>query len=289
MDKGAIMSGFNSLSRRNAVKLCFSCAAATSALSGALSASQKTEGVTNVLFLVGDYWHNPITQEKNWQDVLRHTGWRLRFARATRFVTPEALADTDLFVVARYAKTNNLGWSPDEIVESRDDEEAFLTDERESAIIENVRRGMGLLAMHCAVWNGERKSFMDLLGIAEPHMHTKVQPTQLHNLDPEHPITRGVASAKLGEDEIFSADLVPGRSKILFNLKGEEQSIDTAGGWCHDFGAGRVVVLLPGHTPHPFHAKSFKEIMWRSAHWALKRDIAPVSFENGRPPEKSIY
>lgn len=249
----------------------------------------KQAGEIRVLFLVGDYWHNPITQEKNWQEVLHPTGWRLMFAQSTKFVTPDVLASTDLFIESRYAKTNNLGWSPDTIVEKRDDEELFLTDEREQAIIDNVRRGMGLLAMHCAIWNGERPKFMDLLGIQTPYMHTKIQPALLHKLNADHPITRGVAESKIGEDEIFRADLIPGRTTALFNLKGDEQPIDTTGGWCTESGKGRVVVLLPGHTPDPFHTKTFKELMWRSAHWAMKIDIPPHAFENGRPAEKSVY
>ena len=254
-----------------------------------VTAQSKAPGEVRVLFLVGDYWHNPITQEKNWQSVLHPTGWRLMFAQATRFVTPGVLAETDLFVVSRYSKANSLGWSPGEIVEKRLDEEPFLTDEREAAIIDNVHRGMGLLAMHCAIWNGERPKFMELLGVQEPYMHTKVQPALLHNLNRNHPITRGIEPCKIAEDEIFSADLIPGHSVPLYNLKGEEQPIDTTGGWCHESGKGRVVVLLPGHNPHPFHMKSFKEIMWRSAHWAMKKEIAPSAFENGRPAERSVY
>ncbi len=249
----------------------------------------KAPGEVRALFLLGDYFHNPITQEKNWQDVLRHTGWRLRFAQSVKFVTPEVLAGTDLFVAAHYAKANSLGWSGEELVERREDEEFFLTDEREEAIITNVRRGMGFLAMHCTVWNGERPRFMDLLGVEKPYMHTKVQPTLLHALNPDHPVSRGIAPARLGEDEIFRADLIPGRTTPLFNLKGEEQPIDITGGWCHDFGEGRVVVMLPGHTPDPFHAGSFKTLMWRAAYWAMKRDIPDRTFENGRPPEQSVY
>ncbi|MBN1291162.1 MAG: ThuA domain-containing protein [Candidatus Latescibacteria bacterium] len=252
-------------------------------------AAKKKPGETRVIFLVGDYWHNGVTQEKNWRHVLGPSGFRLMFAQGSRFVTPEALEQTDLFIVARYAKANSLGFSGDEIVEKRMEELPFLTDEREQAIIDNVNRGMGLLAMHCTIWNGESPKFLDLLGVDEPHMHTKVQPALLHKLNQDHPITRGIEACNIVEDEIFSADLTPGRSTTLFNLKGDEQPIDTTGGWCHDYGNGRVVVLLPGHNPHPFHKKSFKEIMWRSAYWAMKKDIPAYAFEDGRPPEKSIY
>ena len=280
------MDSFINVSRRNILKSGFASLACTAAAADPLLASWKAPGETRVIFLVGDYWHNGVTQEKNWRSVLGSTGWNLLFAQSPQFVTSEALAKADLFVVARYAKTNSLGWSPDGLVAERPEEIPFLTDYREQAIIENVNRGMGLLAMHCTIWNGESPKFMDLLGVKEPHMHTRIQPAYLHKLNQNHPVTMGVEPINLGKDEIFSADLIPGRSEPLFNLKGDEQVIDTIGGWCHDSGMGRVTVLLPGHTPHPFHTKSFKEIMWRSAHWAMKKDIPNSDFKDGRPPEK---
>jgi type 1 glutamine amidotransferase len=247
--------------------------------------AEKSPGETRVIFLVGDYWHNPITQEKNWRNVLYPTGWRLLFAQATRFVTPEALGMADLFVVSRYAKANNLGFSPDMFAEDRLPEEQFLTMEREAAIIENVERGMGLLAMHCTIWNGDNENFMNLLGVEKPYMHTPVQPALMHELNQEHQITKDIEKQNMGRDEIFYADLIPGHSEVLYNLKGEEHPTNRAGGWCHEHGNGRVVVNLPGHTPHPFHTKAFKQVMWNSAHWAMGLDIPEHSFEDGRPPE----
>ena len=81
------------------------------------------------------------------------------------------------------------------------------------------------------------------------------------------------------------ADLTPGASEVLFNLKGEEQPTDRAGGWCRTEGKGRIAVLLPGHNPQPFHSGSFKEIMWRTAHWAMGRAIPSRDFTDGRPAE----
>jgi type 1 glutamine amidotransferase len=279
------MESMRHMTRRRAL-VAGGAAAVAATTPNPLMAAPKQPGETRVLFLVGDYWHNPITQEKNWRSVLRPTGWTLMFAQDTRFVTPDVLAETDLFIEARYSKANNLGWDGGaEIANERMDEEPFLTDEREAAIIENVRRGMGLMAMHCAIWNGERPRFMRLLGIDKPFMHTKIQPALLHKLNPDHPITAGIEPANLGPDEIFMADLTPGASEVLFNLKGEEQPTDRAGGWCRTEGKGRVAVLLPGHNPHPFHSASFKDIMWRTAHWSMGRDIPPREFVNGRPAE----
>ena len=274
-------------SRRSILKTGAAALAGTAAGANPLCAEPKQPGETRVVFLLGDYWHNPIMQEKNWSHILAPAGWRLMFAQASQFITPEALSQTDLFVVSRYAKTNSLGWTPDRFIEEWPEEQPFMTEERETAIIDNVRRGMGLLAVHCAVWNGESAGFMKLIGVEKPYMHTPVQPALIHKLNQDHPITKGVEPAQIAEDEIFMADLSPGENEVLFNLKGEEVKTDRAGGWCREEGNGRVVALLPGHNPHPYHLKSYKEIMWRSAHWAMKKPIQSAEFENGRPPEQT--
>ena len=253
-----------------------------------LFAAPKKPGETRVLFLMGDYFHNPIFQQKNWFYTLQPAGWNLMFAQGTQFITPEALAQADLFVFSRYHKTNSLGWSPEPFIEEWPEEETFMIPEREEAILANVKRGMGVLSIHCSIWNNEHPKIMEMLGVSKSYMHTPVQRSYMHKLNPTHPITKGIEPQNLGQDEIFFADLLPDETEVLFNLEStEKKATDRAGGWTHEYGKGRVVSLLPGHNASPYHAKSYKEVMWRSAHWAMRKDIPTFEFENGRPPEKS--
>jgi len=208
------------------------------------------------------------------------------FAQESKFVTPEVLKNADLYVLTRYATDTQttdlcLGWSPDKIIKERPLPEPFMTEEQEDTIIENVRRGMGLLAIHCTIWNPNSKKFLRLLGAEKPIMHTKIQPAHIHNLNQNNPITKGIKPFDTGDDEIFNAELIPGQYELLFNTSGEEEKINAYGGWCREEGKGRVVTLLPGHTTGQWGRKSFKEIMWRSAHWALKKDIPPHDFIEG--------
>ena len=244
----------------------------------------KAPGEVRIVYLGGDYWHNGMMQERNIRGIFGNTpaNWRLFFAQTARTVTPEVLADTDLFMLCRYAGEDTQGFSTDEMVEHRPDATPFMTDELETAIINNVNRGMGFISLHCGVWNGEKKLYMELIGVEKPYMHTKIQPTLLHDLNSNHPITKGVPESMFGDDEIFSADLIPGKSELLFKLKGEEQPQDKAGGWCHDQGKGRVVVLLPGHQANPYHDSSYKEILWRTVHWVMRKDIPRSDFAEER-------
>lgn len=249
-----------------------------------LLASYKAPGETRVIYHGGDFWHNPVTQEIGWRRVLGPAGWRLMFAQGVESLTPEALARADLLILCRYGTVTDevwslpsgnltLGFTADRFVEDRPVPPSFMSDELETAIIENVRRGMGLLAVHCTVWNGERRRFMDLLGVEKPIMHTKVQPARIHNLNPDHPITKGIRPFDIDDDEIFNAVMQPGKYELLFNTSGEEEKIDAFGGWCREEGKGRVVALLPGHLYSPYVKVPYNEIMWRAAHWALGKDI----------------
>jgi len=271
-------------SRRTMLKTSLAAGTVAAFHENPILAAQKEAGEVRIVHLGGDYWHNGMMQERNIRGIFGNTpaNWRLFFAQTARAVTPEVLAQTDLFMVSRYAGPDTQGFSTDEMVEHRPEPTPFMTDELEDALVANVNRGMGLMSLHCSVWNGEKKKFMELIGVEKPYMHTKVQPTLLHDLNPDHPITKDVSESMFGDDEIFSADLIPGKSEVLFRLRGEEQPQDKAGGWAREEGAGRVVTLLPGHQADPYHDSSYKEILWRSIHWAMKKDIPPSDFARER-------
>jgi type 1 glutamine amidotransferase len=271
----------NGLSRRAVVKNTLVALTGGVAAAEALLA-QKKPGETRVLFLVGDYHHNGAMQEYSWRKILKAAGWRLMFAQAPSLITPDVMAAADLYVLCRYAtntqSTNiSLGWSPDKIVEERPEPDVFMTPEHEALIVKNVRRGMGLIAVHCAVWNGGNRQYLDVLGVEKPVMHGPVVATQIFDLNPDHPITKGIQPFNIGADEAFDAVMKPGQHTQLFRSSQEQPKRNCIGGWCREEGSGRVVALLPGHSTGPYGSRQFSDIMWRSAHWALKREIPPVA------------
>lgn len=266
-------------SRRSLLRTGIGTLAAAASMTPEAFASFKTPGEIRVVFLGGDFYHNGMTQEQTFRRVYGVTDWRLMFAQDSAFITPELLDTTDLFVMTRYMtdtqKTNfSLGFSPDQIVEQRATPSYFMTDELEGAIIRNVRRGMGLLSLHCSIWNPNKPGYLALLGVEKPVMHTKVQPTLAHDLNPDHPITKGIEGFAIGDDEIFSAVMQNNAVYTpLFKLKGDEQPVDILGGWCREEGKGRVVSLLPGHTTDPYVRQNYRRILWNSAYWAMKKTI----------------
>ncbi len=257
--------------------------AALAGVAGALPAvlAQKKPGETRILFLVGDYYHNGAMQETAWRKVLGTTGWRLMFAQEPSFITAEVMAGADAYVMGRYAtdtqSTNiSLGWSPDKIIENRPAPEDFMSRQHEELIAKNVRRGMGLIAMHCAVWNPNSRLYLDVLGVDKPVMHGPVVAAHMYGLNQDHPITKGIKEFDVGIDEVFDAVMKPGQHVPLYRTKQDAPARDAIGAWCREEGQGRVVALLAGHATGPYGSREYQEVMWRSAHWALKRDIPPA-------------
>lgn len=244
-------------------------------------AAPKAPGETRVLFLVGDYWHNGVAQESHWRGVLGPTGWRLLFAQSSQFVTPEAIAKADLFISARYAGPDSLGFTIDGVVEDRPTPAPWMTDAQESALVEGVRRGMGLLNMHCSIWNPERAGYMALLGVDKPIMHGPVQRVKVHDINQTHPISKGLKDFEIDLDENFGSELTPGKSTLLYKTTGQQDKRTDNAAWCRDEGKGRIVSLLFGHVPQPFHRPEVKTVMWRAAHWAMRRDIPASDFQLG--------
>jgi len=263
------------LSRRTVIKTgAFTLAAA--ALSDTVYTAPKVPGETKVIYFGGDYIHNGVGQERYLRQTFSKTGWRMLFAQASRFITPEALVDTDLFMMTRTGAYDAQGFSPEGIVDKRPEPDPFLSPEMERAIIDNVtKRGMGFIAFHCTAGNPEHPDFMKFLGVKPLRTGARLQPVRCHNFNRKHPITSGFSEFDIGLDENLKKEIDDDRATVLFKTTGVADGSTASGGWALERGRGRVVVLLAGHTNDPWKHPEYRQLHWRAAHWAMKRDIPP--------------
>ena len=233
----------------------------------------KSPGEIRVVYLGGDYIHNGVGQEIFLRQTFSKTNWRLLFVQASHFLTPEVLRDTDLLMMTKIGTRDAIGFSPDGIVDNRPVPDIFLDPNTENAIVENVvNRGMGFIAFHATVRNPHLIKLMALLGI-RPHQGSVVQTIRFHEFNPDHPITEGFSRFDLHEDENQATDIIDDSVTLLFKSLGlYDQRINNAG-WCVERGKGRVVALLAGHTNSAWAHPLYRQLHWRAAHWALKRDI----------------
>jgi type 1 glutamine amidotransferase len=236
----------------------------------------KAPGETRVIALMGgDYGHNAITPEIHIRELFSSLrNWRIIFVQSSRFFTPDLLKDADLLITSRHGGADPIDWRPEGIVDSLREGVNPWTDENVNAIIRNVReRGMGFLALHCTISSRNRvlEDFLD----AEPIMHNEVQPVWVRDLNREHPITRGIGKFLINLDEQFAAIIKSPETVTLFETTAIHDKRHAVGGWCLERGKGRIAVLLPGHGQWAYRVPEYQEILWRSAHWVLKRDIPP--------------
>jgi type 1 glutamine amidotransferase len=233
----------------------------------------KAKGETKVVYLGGDILHCGYTQEISLRCTFRPTGWRVLSATDARYITPEFIRDADLLIITRWGGPI-IGGGVGPIVErSLDDQDGYMSDELEAAIVDNVtNRGMGFMALHCTIWTPDKKKFTEMLGI-KGKMHGPIQTVHLHNFNPDHPITRGIKDFDLGLDENFGVKLTNPQAVSLYETTGEQDKRHDIAGWCLEQGKGRVVGLAVGHTHEPWLNPICRELHWRAAHWAMKKDI----------------
>lgn len=296
----------NIKSRRKFFKTGLAVGAACVLKANPLLAEIKKPGEVRVVFLAGDYWHNGMMYERHWRSILGVTGWRLMFAQTGDFITPEVIDQTDLLVFSRYGG-GNPGFTMDGLVGKRPPGDRWMSPEQEDAIVENVtKRGMGILPFHCSIANTGNKKVMALMGVRDMIMHGPMANTYFYEMNQDHPITQGVRPFE-EVDEIFGMvmldddytplfrgrqdyDIVRKRAgestEAFYDVKGAIP-LDRMTGWTREVGNGRIVYLNCMSYQQVFWKKSMKEIMWRSAHWAMRKDIPESGLIEGRGVDRA--
>ena len=266
-------------SRRNMLKTGIASLAATAVAGSAHAAFEvrpKQPGETKIVAVMGDYWHPAISQESHVRQIFSHNkSWKIYFVMSSRFLTAKLLSDADLFISARYGGRDSLGWSPDPIIVERPRGDQIWTDEHIDAIEDNVtNRGMGWIAAHCSLANG-RERLQQFMGM-KPLLHQEVQPLGIDDLNPDHPVTKGIPPFFINLDEQFAIELTePETTSVLFKSTALHDKRVTIAGWALQRGKGRVVGLLPGHYQWNYRVPEYQDIFWRAAYWAMSRDIEP--------------
>ena len=106
-------------------------------------------------------------------------------------------------------------------------------------------------------------------------MHPPIEPVLYKNLNQEHPITKGLDSW-VEDDEQFFARLKNPNHTVLFTSEGTVDHRETTAGWCFEYGTGRIVTMLPGHTEFVWNHPVWQQLILRSCMWQLRMPI-PVN------------
>jgi len=261
-------------SRRNVMKSGFAAAATAVVTAGEATADLPAPAPKKPgeLKIVGAMGHDYRLETGIRPILSRIKNARIWWARHYGPITPELLSDTDLLLT--YYFGDSFEWSPSGLADSMGKNfKSLYTEENVTAIMDNIEnRGMGWIPIHNSIWNGNDR-MCDFMGI-EPMLHREIQPIIIKNLNQNHPITKGMEPFIINLDEQFGVFLKnPSETTVLFKTLAVHDKRETIQGWAVQKGKGRIVGLPPGHYEWTWYEDAFKELLWRSAHWAMGMDI----------------
>ena len=204
------------------------------------------------------------------------TDWKLTFVRSAGLFSPKLIEDADLLILGRDADpdTPDPHTAGSGVSDTLTPGAPFWTDKNVAAIIDNVdNRGMGLIAMHntilCA--NQRMLTFLDVAAV-QPH---NLEPIWYTRINTGHPIMEGIGKFSILVDDQPLAIIRSHETATLFESTAVHEKRQGVSGWALDRGRGRIAGLLPGATRDAYQAPEFRNIAWRAAHWAMRRDIPP--------------
>jgi len=271
------MSLFNKVRKRGVLRDGIPSLAATVAVSNANAAIKpKAPGETKVVAIFGtDDSHNGCGYEIEVRKIFESKkDCRFISVRANKLFTPELISDADLLIICQMKGNDPIdyftvdGGLADTIIEGA----TLWTDANVKAIIDNVRnRGMGLLALHNTILAGNRQ-FVDFLDVKEI-MHNELEPLWVTRINKNHPIMQGVGKFMIANDEQFAVIIKSKSTATLFETTAIHEKRQVISGWALESNMCRIVGLLPGHTMDAYQTPEYQNIIWRSAYWAMKRDI----------------
>ncbi|MEM8972284.1 MAG: ThuA domain-containing protein [Pseudomonadota bacterium] len=144
----------------------------------------------------------------------------------------------------------------------------LLPDEVAQRVVDRVRDGMGLVALHSAMLSKVFKGLMrssctaDWRNIGEKEV--------IWSVNPKHPVSRGIEFPfELEHEEMYSEPFdVPTPDELVFVSWFEGGEIFRSG-LCYSIGKGRVFYFRPGHETYPtFLHPSVRRVIQNATIWA---------------------
>jgi type 1 glutamine amidotransferase len=143
-----------------------------------------------------------------------------------------------------------------------------VTSAQAAGLLSYVSNGGGLLVLHTGISLQNKYELSQMMGAK----FTGHPPFQLLDFEiaaaAEHEILNGFEPFAF-EDEPYQFEFDPFTEKmVLFEYSYENQRWPAA--WVHEFGLGRIVYLMPGHTVEAFQNPIYRKLINNSVKWLTK-------------------
>jgi type 1 glutamine amidotransferase len=216
--------------------------------------------MAKALFLAGDYYHNPQDAFDGAGKILEEEGYTVEYITDTSLLTAEKLSGKDLLVIHRDGMNFPNGPEAEAV--------RWMQPLQEEAIEQFVLSGGNFLALHNAGWNYPwQNGYRRTLG-GYYLTHPPIARFQVDIVAPNHPVTKGVESYEI-EDEQHWLWFDYQRVTLLLVNHGADGR-QSAAGWAYEYGLGRVVFLANGHTLAAHQHPEFVKLKCNAARWFKK-------------------
>ena len=256
-------------------------------LLGLASSRARGRGKPRALALVGDRYHNADYICVSLNRVFRELDIPIDYTIQYDQLSASLLKDYQLLLILRDGMIWPGGYlGPDAYAAYEADLETpksfpeakpvnWITEEQGTAIKDFVTSGNGFYALHNSSHISlSSKNYREVMGGAYIS-HPPLRPFQVHATENKHPITAGMSSFMVNDEQHYvTYDKDPKHiileAENIDGLKFEDLGTRSVSGWAYDFGQGRVVFTAVGHTIHAMWNPQYMEIQKRSVRWLLK-------------------
>ena len=146
-----------------------------------------------------------------------------------------------------------------------------LTAAREKGLLDFVRGGGGLVAVHSAAdsFRGSR-AYIDMIN-AEFQTHPRFQEIPVQIADRNHYLTARMPDFTV-EDELYMLQSYdPARSRVLAQTTWQGRTLPLL--FVHPYGKGRVAYLALGHDLRAWRHPEFQKLLLRSLEWTAGAEL----------------
>ena len=146
------------------------------------------------------------------------------------------------------------------------DQTSWMTDPVQEAFAAHVRQGNGLLVIHSGTAGYTEKLILrSVLGGVFTH-HPEQCPVTIEPAS-GHPLVEATSSFTVTDEHYFMT-LDDPQADVFLTTRSENG--EQPGGWRRTEGAGRVVVLTPGHNLEVWLHPGIQALLLNSLHWCGK-------------------
>lgn len=216
--------------------------------------------MTDTVMLAGDRYHPAEDAFTGVGKVLNAAGLDTHFTSDFASIDSDLLNGKKLLVFHR----DGMEW-PD----GHDAKPArWMQPHQEEAIENFVLEGGSFLVLHNSAWNypWDGPYRRTVAGYYQDHPPYKKFSVKVVNT--EHPIMQGVTDYEI-EDEQHFIWFDPDRVTLLTTSRGDDGR-ESAAGFCHEYGKGRVAYLGHGHRLVVLEQPPAQKLMTNAVNWLLR-------------------